>query len=125
MPETDNPRTFVRPKPIPVPPHRGLKITARNSTIYTCEIPSRKQVAHENYTRRTHQMTKCGYRSVNYKPYQSIGDVILDDKKLILTALGQDGDQITQVILNFIFIFMTLRRVNEYFISMESIVEHF
>ncbi|XP_031558698.1 uncharacterized protein LOC116295108 [Actinia tenebrosa] len=96
MPETENPRTFIRPKPIPVPPHRGLKITARNSTIYTCEIPNRKQVAHENYTRRTHQMTKCGYRSVNYKPYQSIGDVILDDKKLILTALGQDGDQFTQ-----------------------------
>ncbi|KAK3748604.1 hypothetical protein QZH41_016425 [Actinostola sp. cb2023] len=97
MPETDNPRTFVRPKPLPIPTHRGLKITARNSRIYTCEVPTRTQVAQDNYARRKHQMTKCGYRSVNYRPYQSVGDVVLNDRKLILSALGQDTDQITEV----------------------------
>ncbi|KXJ08664.1 hypothetical protein AC249_AIPGENE4944 [Exaiptasia diaphana] len=96
MPETENPRAFVRPKPLPLPSHRGLKITARNARIYTCEVPTRKQVAHDNYARRKHQMTKCGYRSVNYKPYQCVGEVVLNDKKLIMSALGQDHDQITE-----------------------------
>lgn len=97
MPQTDNPRSFVRPQPLPLPPHRGMKITARNSRIYTCEVPTRKQVAHDNYARRKHQMTKCGYQSVIYKPYQCVGDVVLDDKKLILSALGQDANQVTEV----------------------------
>ena len=34
-------------------------------------------------------MTRCGYRSVNYKPYQSVGEVYLNEKSLILSALGQ------------------------------------
>lgn len=34
-------------------------------------------------------MSKCGYRSVIYKPYQTVGEVFLDDRKLILSALGQ------------------------------------
>ena len=43
-------------------------------------------------------MSKCGYRSVNYKPYQPIGEVYLDDKKLILSALGQEQtSQVEQV----------------------------
>ena len=35
-------------------------------------------------------MRKCGYRSVIYKPYQPVGEVFLDDRKLILSALGQE-----------------------------------
>ena len=35
-------------------------------------------------------MSKCGYRSVIYKPYQPVGEVFLDDRKLILSALGQE-----------------------------------
>lgn len=43
-------------------------------------------------------MSKCGYRSVNYKPYQPIGEVYLDDKKLILSALGQEQtSQVEQI----------------------------
>ncbi|XP_078384035.1 uncharacterized protein LOC144666472 [Oculina patagonica] len=90
MPDSENPRSYVRPVPLPIPPHQGLKITARNAKIYTCEVPTRKEVARENYERRRHQMSKCGYRSVNYKPYQPVGEVYLDDKKLILSALGQE-----------------------------------
>ena len=35
-------------------------------------------------------MSKCGYRSVIYEPYQPVGEVFLDDRKLILSALGQE-----------------------------------
>ena len=44
----------------------------------------------ENYERRRHQMSKCDYRSVIYKPYQPVGEVFLDNRKLILSALGQE-----------------------------------
>ena len=90
MPDTENPRSYIRPVPLPIPSHQGLKITARNAKNYTCEVPTRKEVARENYERRRHQMNKCGYRSVIYKPYQPVGEVFLDDKKLILSALGQE-----------------------------------
>lgn len=44
-------------------------------------------------------MSKCGYRSVIYKPYQPVGEVYLDDKKLIQSALGQEQtEQDDQVI---------------------------
>ncbi|XP_044171462.1 uncharacterized protein LOC122955764 [Acropora millepora] len=90
MPDTENPRSYIRPVPLPIPSHQGLKITTRNAKIYTCEVPARKEVARENHERRRHQINKCGYRSVNYKPYQPVGEVYLDDKKLILSALGQE-----------------------------------
>lgn len=90
MPDTENPRSYIRPVPLPIPSHQGLKITARNAKFYTCEVPTRKEVARENYERRRHQMSKCGYRSVIYKPYQPVGEVFLDDRKLILSALGQE-----------------------------------
>lgn len=102
MPDSDNPRSYVRPVPLPIPSHQGLKITARNAKIYTCEVPTRQEVARENYERRTHQMSKCGYRSVIYKPYQPVGEVYLDDKKLILSALGQEQteqeDQVRSIV---------------------------
>lgn len=93
MPDSENPRSYVRPVPLPIPSHQGLKITARHAKIYTCEVPTRKEVARENYERRRHQMSKCGYRSVIYKPYQPVGEVYLDDKKLILSALGQEQSE--------------------------------
>lgn len=93
MPDSENPRSYIRPVPLPIPSHQGLKITARHAKIYTCEVPTRKEVAKENYERRRHQMSKCGYRSVIYKPYQPVGEVYLDDKKLILSALGQEQSE--------------------------------
>ena len=54
----------------------------------------------ENYERRRHQMSKCGYRSVISKPYQPVGEVFLDDRKLILIALRQEQtEQNNQVYL--------------------------
>eukprot|EP00112_Aurelia_sp_Birch-Aquarium-sp1_P024487 Seg778.1 transcript_id=Seg778.1/GoldUCD/mRNA.D3Y31 product="Deleted in malignant brain tumors 1 protein" protein_id=Seg778.1/GoldUCD/D3Y31 len=91
-------RDYVAIRPMPSPSHVGLKVTTRCSTpVYTCEIPSRKRVAKNNYERRDHQINQCGYRSVNFKPYKEVGEVVLDDRELILRALGQfDGDNISE-----------------------------
>ena len=87
MPGTENPRSHIQPLPLPIPSNQDLQITARNAKFHTCEDPTRKEVARENYERRRHQMSKCGYRSVIYKPYQPVGEVFLDDRKLNLSAL--------------------------------------
>ena len=90
MPDTENPRSHIQPVPLPIPSNQDLQITAGNAKFHTCEVPTRKEVARENYERRKHQMSKCSYRSVIYKPYQPVEDVFLDDRKLILSALGQE-----------------------------------
>ena len=80
MPDTENPRSHIQPVPLPIPsqiPH--LRSSSQKES---CDC--------ENYKRRRHQMSKCGYRSVIYKPYQPVGEVFLDDRKLILSALGQE-----------------------------------
>ncbi len=110
-----DPRDYVAVKQIPAPSHVGLKITARTSSpVYTCEKPSRKEVAKTNFERRTFQTTQCGYRSVNYKPYKSVGEVLLDDKELILKALGQlDGENEEEVGL-FIIIITRCKDLSSY-----------
>ena len=41
---------------------------------------------------RLHQIGEQGYRSVNHKPYQLLGEPLyLEEKKLILHSLGQNG----------------------------------
>ena len=87
MPDTENPRSHIQPLPLPIPSNQDLQITARNAKFHTCEDPTRKEVARENYERRRRQMSKSGYRSVIYKPYQPVGEVFLDDTKLNLSAL--------------------------------------
>lgn len=85
-----NSRDYVAIRPIPSPSHVGLKVTARCSDpVYTCESPSRNEVAKLNYERRNYQINACGYRSVSHKPYKEVGEVILDERELILRALGQ------------------------------------
>ena len=79
MPDTENPRSHIQPLPLPIPSNQDLQITARNAKFHTCEDPTRKEVARENYERRRHQMSKSGYRSVIYKPYQPVGEVFLDN----------------------------------------------
>ena len=83
-------KQFVSIKPIPYPSHVGLKITSRSSKPkYSCEYPGRSTIAKENYARRKYQLTECGYKSPITKPYQEVGDVCLDSKKLILNTLQQ------------------------------------
>ena len=80
MPDTENPRSHIQPVPLPIP-----------SQIPHLRSSNQKESCDwENYERRRHQMSKCGYRSVIYKPYQPVGEVFLDDRKLILSALGQE-----------------------------------
>ena len=80
MPDTENPRSHIQPVPLPIP----LQIPHLRSSNQegSCDW--------ENYERRRHQMSKCGYRSVIYKPYQPVGEVFLDDRKLILSGLRQE-----------------------------------
>lgn len=91
MPKKDqDPRTYIKCQPLPIPDQKGIKIQARSSTVFNPTLPTRSEVRIDNYNRRLIQLTQQGYQSVNYKPYQNIGgDIHLNDKKLILTALDQ------------------------------------
>ncbi|KAL5013469.1 hypothetical protein ScPMuIL_007739 [Solemya velum] len=85
-----DPRTYVQQIPLPVSSQKGLKIQARNIDVYNPTVPARNEVRVSNYIRRMQQMSQQGFKSVSYKPYQGIGDPFyLDEKKLILHALGQ------------------------------------
>ena len=82
--------SFVEPVPLPIPSQKGLKIQARSAVVYNPALPSRDDVRRENYSRRLQQSQQQGFSSVNFKPYKGIGDPFyLDQKKLILHALGQ------------------------------------
>ncbi|XP_048467408.1 coiled-coil domain-containing protein 60 isoform X2 [Rhincodon typus] len=84
------PRSFVMIKPLPLPPSKGLKVKARSLTVYSPSEPSRQQVFHENYRRRQDQLSRQGYRSVSWKPYQAIGQPLyLEPRQLVLHSLGQ------------------------------------
>ncbi|XP_028413060.1 coiled-coil domain-containing protein 60-like [Dendronephthya gigantea] len=94
MTTLEDPRNYVASKPVSEISHKGLRVSARSSLVYTCSVPERREVAKQNYVRRNHQMQKCGYNSVSYKPYKTLGKVYLEDKNLILVALGQKDDKI-------------------------------
>ena len=82
--------SFVESVPLPIPSQKGLKIQARSAVVYNPALPSRDEVRKENYARRLQQTLQQGFSSVNFKPYKGIGDPFyLDQKKLILHALGQ------------------------------------
>ncbi|XP_048411647.1 coiled-coil domain-containing protein 60-like isoform X2 [Stegostoma tigrinum] len=84
------PRSFVMLKPLPLPPSKGLKVKARSLTVYSPSEPSRQQVFHDNYRRRQDQLSRQGYRSVSWKPYQAIGQPLhLEPRQLVLHSLGQ------------------------------------
>ena len=93
MTSVEDLRSYISSKPVSGISHKGLRVSARSSVVYTCSVPDRREVAKQNYTRRNYQMQKCGYNSVSYKPYKTLGKVFLDDKNLILVALGQKEDQ--------------------------------
>ena len=60
------------------------------TVVYNPSLPTREVVRQENYKRRQEQISHQGFKSVNYKPYQGLGDPFyLDYKRLILQTLGQ------------------------------------
>ncbi|XP_078665253.1 coiled-coil domain-containing protein 60-like isoform X2 [Branchiostoma floridae x Branchiostoma belcheri] len=89
-----DPRSYVQVKSLPIPTQKGLKLQARSETVYNPTTPTREEVFRENYGRRLKQTTRQGYRSRIDKPYQELGGPIhLDERKLILSALGQLKEQ--------------------------------
>lgn len=90
MPASKDPKSYVKPLPLPIPACSGMKLLARDSINFNPEIPSREDVRKNNYNRRLNQMSTMGFRSASHKPYIGIGDPFyLDEKKMILHALGQ------------------------------------
>ncbi|WAR16454.1 CCD60-like protein [Mya arenaria] len=90
MPAGRDPRSYVRPVPLPIPASKGQKLLARDTINFNPQYPSREEVRQNNYNRRQYQMSAMGFRSANHKPYIGIGDPFyLDEKKMILHALGQ------------------------------------
>ncbi|CAH1248651.1 CCDC60 [Branchiostoma lanceolatum] len=90
----NDPRTYVQVKSLPIPTQKGLKLQARSDTVYNPTTPTRDEVFRENYGRRLRQTTRQGYRSRIDKPYQELGGPVhLDERKLILSALGQQKEQ--------------------------------
>ena len=71
---------------------------ARDTLNFNPELPSREDVRKNNYNRRQTQMSLMGFQSLNHKPYVGIGDPFyLDEKKMILHALGQWNEVITKI----------------------------
>ena len=61
--------------------------------VYSATIPTRDEVRRENYFRRNDQLTTQGFSAYAHIPYRGIGDPFyLDERKLILHALGQWHD---------------------------------
>ncbi|KAK7489376.1 hypothetical protein BaRGS_00019320 [Batillaria attramentaria] len=92
MPTKDkpDPKSYVQISPLPISSQKGLKIQARSIEVYNPTEPARDVVRKQNYQRRSAQMSSQGFRSANHRPYHGIGDPFyLDEKKLILHALGQ------------------------------------
>ena len=91
-------KSFLAIEPPPSPSHHGKKIIARSNVHYSCEEPTREQVWVENYERRLKQMADCGFRSVDYKPYRELEEVELDDRVLMLKAVGQHDREVVDEI---------------------------
>ncbi|XP_064383088.1 uncharacterized protein LOC135331774 isoform X2 [Halichondria panicea] len=88
------PRLVVKNTPIEtsfVKP--GAKITARSDNYYACQEPSREEFFKGTYKRRFVQLNQCGFHGVSSRPYKDLGQVELNDGRLILDGLGQSSSQ--------------------------------
>ncbi|KAJ7993657.1 hypothetical protein DPEC_G00256920 [Dallia pectoralis] len=75
-----NPLSIVNP---------GEKLLSRSSTVWTPCQPTRDQVFWDNYYRRQHQLSRQGFRSAPWRPYEEVGPPIyLEPKKCMLESLG-------------------------------------
>ena len=88
--ELPDPKTFVKPLPIPLASHQGVKIQARTLDVYNAYFPVRDEVRKENYTRRQQQITGMGFQTPSGTPYKVVGNpLFLEQKEIILHGLGQ------------------------------------
>ena len=85
-----DPRSFIKPIPIQLPSHKGVKIQARSLNVYNATIPVRDDVRKDNYVRRRDQMSSMGFKTPINVPYKVIGEpLLLDYKSAVLHGLGQ------------------------------------
>ncbi|XP_069106802.1 coiled-coil domain-containing protein 60-like isoform X2 [Argopecten irradians] len=90
QPALQDPRSYIKAQRLPLPSHVGSKIETRGTSDYRAASPMRIEVRNENYFRRLQQMRTMGFNAVKHEAYIGIGDPFyLDEKKLILNALGQ------------------------------------
>ncbi|XP_021378214.1 coiled-coil domain-containing protein 60-like isoform X2 [Mizuhopecten yessoensis] len=90
QPALQDPRSYVKAQRLPLPSHVGSRIETRGTSDYRAAQPMRIEVRNENYFRRLEQMKTMGFNAVKHEAYIGIGDPFyLDEKKLILNALGQ------------------------------------
>ncbi len=85
-----DPKSIVKPIPLPYSSHKGVKIQARTLNVYNAYLPARDDVRQENYTRRMGQMSSMGFQTPNNIPYRIIGHPLyLEQSDIILNGLGQ------------------------------------
>jgi len=87
------PRALIKQVPLPIAPHRGVAVRARNMTVYNAAVPTREEVRRDNYNRRQKQLGQQGFHCPINEPYQPIGaPFCLETKKLLLHSLGQSDE---------------------------------
>lgn len=117
------PLVVLRSEPVPSPKHIAGEVTGRTSSTFTCSQPKRNNVWKENYDRfvrwiwskqhlctlhrlfdthrRRSQLSDGGFHCPPSSSYQEIGNVVMDDKDLILHALGQVFSTVHNHVLHF------------------------
>lgn len=85
-----DPRSIVKPIPLPYPSHKGVKIQARTLEVYNAYLPQRDEVRHTNYSRRQDQINNKGFQTPKNVPYRIVGTPLyLEQADIILNGLGQ------------------------------------
>ena len=88
--EIADPRTFIKPIPLQLPSHKGVKIQARSFNVYNATIPLRDEIRKENYNRRKDQLSSMGFKTPVNLPYKVLGEpLFLNYKSAALHAVGQ------------------------------------
>lgn len=96
QPAFSDPRSYVRcDQTLPMPSRAGEKIDTRSMVNYQSHLPPKLDSRKHNYFRRLDQMKTQGFNAVKHEPYKGIGDPFyLDERKLILHALGQWDEKV-------------------------------
>lgn len=76
--------------PLPSGEYDGEKVIARTDQNYEQLRPSRDEVRRANYERRREQLSRQGFHSASTRPYRELGEVELNERRLLLKAVGQD-----------------------------------
>ena len=96
-----DPKSIVKPIPLPYQSHKGVKIQARTLEVYNAYLPQRDEVRHTNYARRLDQMNSKGFQTPKNVPYRIVGaPLYLEQADIILNGLGQLQQSIKDTMKN-------------------------